>query len=51
MLDCLACKEKRNKLTYFILHIFTCFIRFINCPAFVNINQTYKLALEISVIN
>ena len=46
MLHCVACKEKRNKLNYIILHTFTWF--FINCPAFGDIKQTlhFKLAVE-----
>ena len=44
MLDCVACKEKRNKLTYFTqFHMIL--YDLINCPAFVGIKQTYKLAL------
>ena len=48
MLDCVACKEKRNKLTYIILHTFTWFYDFINCSASVDIKQTLrdKLAIE-----
>ena len=48
MLGCVACKERRNKLTYIILHTFTLFYDFINCSAFVDIKQTlcYKLAIE-----
>ena len=47
MLDCVACKEKRNKLyhfTYFYIILYD----FINCPAFADIKQTlhYKVAIE-----
>ena len=39
MLDCVACKEKRNN-SYIILYTFTEIYDFINCPAFVDIKQT-----------
>ena len=47
MLDCVACKEKRNKLycfTYFYIILYG----FINCPAFIDIKQTlhHKGAME-----
>ena len=37
MLHCVACKEKRNKLYYFIY--FYILYSFINYPAFVGIKQ------------
>ena len=49
MLHCVACKEKRNKLTYITYILSHGFIYdFINCPAFVDIKQIlhYKLAVE-----
>ena len=46
MLDCVACKEKINKLYYFTNFYMILYV--INCPAFVNIKQTlhYKVAKE-----
>ena len=46
MLDCVACKDKQ--VIFIILHTFTWFYDFINCPAFVDIQQTlhYKVAIE-----
>ena len=43
MLDCVACKEKQNKLTF--TYFYMILYDFINCPAFIDIKQTYKLAL------
>ena len=37
MLDCVACKEKRNELYYFT-YLYIMLNDFINCPAFVDIN-------------
>ena len=47
MLDCVACKEKRNKLYYFT-YFYVMLNDLINCPAFVDIKQTlhYKVAIE-----
>ena len=47
MLDCVACKEKRNKLYYFT-YFYIILYDFINCPAFVDIKQTLhdKVATE-----
>ena len=47
MLDCVACKEKRNKLYYFT-YFYIILNDFINCPAFVDIKQTlhYKVPIE-----
>ena len=47
MLDCVVCKEKRNKLycfTYFYMILYD----FKNCSAFLDAKQTlrYKLAIE-----
>ena len=36
MLDYGACKEKRNKFSYFFIILYD----FVNCPAFVDIKQT-----------
>ena len=49
MLDCDAYKEKRNKLTYIILHTFNVILYdFTNCSVFLDVKQTlhYKLAME-----
>ena len=49
MLGCVACKEKRNKSTYIILHSFNVILyEFTNCLVFLNIKQTlrYKLVTE-----
>ena len=47
MLDCVACKEKRNKLCYFT-YFYIILHDFINCPAFADIKQTlhYKVTIE-----
>ena len=45
MLDCVACKEKKNLIfTYFYIILWV----FLNCPALVDIGQTlhYKVAIE-----
>ena len=48
MLDCVACKEKSNKLTYYFTYFYMILYMTINFPAFVDIKQTlrYKLAIE-----
>ena len=48
MLDCLAFKEKRNKL-YYCTYLYIMLNDFINCPAFLDIKQTlhYKVAIEL----
>ena len=47
MLDCLAFKEKRNKL-YYCTYLYIMLNDIINCPAFLDIKQTlhYKVAIE-----
>ena len=49
MLDCVACKEKRNKLTYL-----TCFYvilyDFKSCSAFLDVKQTLHYILAIEVV-
>ena len=42
MLDCVACKEKRNKLYYFT-YFYIILYDFINCPAFVDIKHNLAL--------
>ena len=44
MLDCVACKEKRNKLYYFT-YFYIILYDFKNCPASVDIKQTLNFAL------
>ena len=46
MLDCVACKEKRNKLYYFT-YFYIILYDFINCQTFVHIKQIlhYKVAI------
>ena len=47
MLDCVACKEKRNN-SYYFTYFFIILYDFINCPAFIDIKQAlhYKVAIE-----
>ena len=45
MLDCVACKEKRNINSFYFTYFYMILYDFINCPAFVDIKQTYKLVL------
>ena len=49
MLDCVACKEKRNKLTYL-----TCFYvilyDFKSCSVFLDVKQTLRYILAIEVV-
>ena len=47
MLDCVACKEKRNKLYYFT-YFYMILYDFKNCSVFLDVKQTllYKLAIE-----
>ena len=35
MLDCAACKEKRNFILYYFTHFYVILYDFISCPAFV----------------
>ena len=49
MLDCVACKEKRNINLFYFTYFYMILYDFINCPAFVDIKQTYKLVLYIRV--
>ena len=44
MIDCVACKEKRNKLYYFT-YFYIILYDFKNCPASVDIKQTLNFAL------
>ena len=48
MLDCVACKERRNIILYYFTYFYIILYDFINCPTFVDIKQTlhYKVAIE-----
>ena len=39
MLDCGACKEKRNKFLHCFTYFYIILYDFMNCPAFVDIKQ------------
>ena len=48
MLDCVACKEKRNIILYYFTYFYIILYDFVNCPAFVDIKQILhdKVAIE-----